>query len=127
MIVTICGSMKFIDIMIKEYNRLSMKGEIVLLPVFYGADGYHRKVWPYVEDAEDPVAPLEETAIFIPHEIDIDSEDKELLKALHFKKIEESDYIYVVNPYGYIGESTKAEIAHAEKHLTPVYYMVPLE
>lgn len=127
MIVTICGSMKFVDIMIQEYNRLSMKGEIVLLPVLYGANGYRRKVWPYVENEEDPIAPFDETAIFVPHDIDIGNEDKELLKALHFKKIEESDYIYVVNPYGYIGESTKAEIKHAKDHLTPVHYMVPLE
>lgn len=127
MLVTICGSMKFIDIMIQEYNRLSMKGELVLLPVLYGADGYRRKVWPYVGNEEDPIAPFEETAIFIQHGIDIDREDKELLKALHFKKIEASDYIYIVNPYGYIGESTKAEIKHAKDHLTPVRYMVPIE
>ncbi len=126
MIVTICGSMKFAKEMIEEYNRLSMKGELVFLPVFHGAYGYSRTVYSR-EIEDDPVDIFEETAIFIPNSLPIPDEDKSTLMKLHFKKIEESDYIYVVNPYGYIGESTKAEIKHAEDHLTPVYYMVPLE
>ena len=32
-IITICGSMKFKDIMLKEYDRLSNKGYIVFLPI----------------------------------------------------------------------------------------------
>ena len=33
---------------------------------------------------------------------------------LHLRKIDLADRVLVVNPGGYIGESTKREIAHAE-------------
>lgn len=46
--------------------------------------------------------------------IEFDSETKERLDALHKAKIAMSDSIYVVNVGGYIGESTKSEIALAE-------------
>lgn len=33
-IVTICGSMKFLPDMLRFYKKLSMNGDVVLLPVF---------------------------------------------------------------------------------------------
>ena len=47
---------------------------------------------------------------------------KENLDALHKKKIDMSDIIYVINKDGYIGESTKSEIAYALAHNKEVLY-----
>ena len=40
---------------------------------------------------------------------------KEMLDDMHKRKIDMADEIYVINVGGYIGESTKSEIAYAEK------------
>ena len=40
--------------------------------------------------------------------------ERTALNLAHFKKIEVSDAVYVVNLQGYIGEQTKKEIAFAE-------------
>ncbi|MCX5278387.1 hypothetical protein [Streptomyces virginiae] len=44
----------------------------------------------------------------------ITSEQKTALDALHLRKIDLADRVLVVNPGGYIGESTKREIAYAQ-------------
>ena len=55
---------------------------------------------------------------------DICSElDIENLSRLHFKKIDISDAIYVVNVGGYIGESTKKEIEYAKKMGKEIMYL----
>lgn len=113
MTVTICGSMRFIPEMLEWYEKLSLEGYLVYLPVFLGANGYRYK----------------RTMIFIkvPFKTDVDEEVKTKLQQLHFQKISESDFIFVVNPGGYIGEGTKAEIEFAKKHLgnlqTPIVYL----
>lgn len=43
----------------------------------------------------------------------ITEHEKEVLDALHLRKIDLADRILVVNPGGYIGESTSREIAYA--------------
>ena len=43
-------------------------------------------------------------------------EEKEKLAAAHYRKIDLSDGIYVVNIGGYIGESVTAEIEYAKKY-----------
>lgn len=45
--------------------------------------------------------------------VDISQEDRELLGNAHFKKIDLSNEIYVIDVGGYIGESTKKEINYA--------------
>ena len=40
---------------------------------------------------------------------------KEMLDDMHLRKIDMADEIYVINVGGYIGESTRREIAYAEK------------
>ena len=45
----------------------------------------------------------------------------------HYKKIDLSDAIYVVNIDGYIGEATKAEIAYAKKNGKEIIYHEPLK
>ena len=43
----------------------------------------------------------------------ITEEQKALVDALHLRKIDLADRVLVVNPGGYIGESTSREIAYA--------------
>jgi hypothetical protein len=55
--------------------------------------------------------------------IEITDEQKIALDKLHFKKIDMSDTIVVINENDYIGSSTKNEIDYAEKTLKKIYYM----
>ena len=45
---------------------------------------------------------------------------------MHLRKIDIADEIYVINVDGYIGESTKREIAYAEKTGKKVNYLEPV-
>lgn len=49
-------------------------------------------------------------------------EQKAVLDALHLRKIDLSDRVMVVNPGGYIGESTSREIAYARAAGKPVSF-----
>ena len=49
-----------------------------------------------------------------------------MLSKLHYKKIEISDAIYVVNLNGYIGESTKSEIEYARSLNKEILSLEPL-
>ncbi len=49
-------------------------------------------------------------------------EELKLLEAAHYRKIDLSDGIYVVNIGGYIGESVKKEIEYAEKSGKEIIY-----
>ncbi|KKL90001.1 hypothetical protein LCGC14_1909100, partial [marine sediment metagenome] len=48
------------------------------------------------------------------------------LDELHLRKIDLSDRVYVLNVGGYIGDSTRREIAYAESIGKPVEYLEPL-
>lgn len=50
-------------------------------------------------------------------------EEQVLLADLHYKKIDISDVIYVVNVDGYIGTSTKKEIEYAKSLNKKIIYM----
>lgn len=49
-------------------------------------------------------------------------EDKAALDALHLRKIEMADRVVVVDPGGYVGESTSREIAYARSLGKPVSF-----
>ncbi len=83
-IVTLCGSTRFKEQFIKEQMRLTLAGVIVLTVGFFHVDT-----------------------------IPITADQKQALDQLHFQKIRISDGIFVINPEGYIGESTKNEIGCA--------------
>ena len=51
---------------------------------------------------------------------------KEMLDDMHLRKIDMADEIYVINVGGYIGESTKREIAYAEKTGKKINYLEPV-
>jgi hypothetical protein len=85
-IVCLCGSTKFKDDFIQATKDETLKGNIVLSVGLYG----------HADEEE------------------LDSEVKNMLDALHFKKIKMADEILVINKYKYIGASTKREIDYAK-------------
>ena len=99
-VVTLCGSTKFKDDFIRAQEELTLNGSIVLSVGLFGhADGkYNKEITPDV---------------------------KLMLDDMHKRKIDLSDYVFVINRNGYIGESTKSEIEYAKQTGKPVYYMYP--
>lgn len=88
-IVCICGSARFVDEMHAANQALTLAGAIVVAPSALTTNSH-------APDAE------------------ISDEQRTALGELHLRKIDLADRVLVVNPGGYIGESTKREIAHAE-------------
>ena len=62
--------------------------------------------------------------VLAPGEADgpVTDEQKAVLDALHLHKIDLADQVLVVNPGGYIGESTSKEIAYARAGGKPVAF-----
>ena len=56
----------------------------------------------------------------------ITNEQKTALGTLHLRKIDLADRVLVVNPGGYIGESTSREIAYARTTGKPVSFTDPV-
>ena len=50
---------------------------------------------------------------------------KEMLDDMHLRKIDLADEVFVINVGGYIGESTRREIAYAEKTGKIIKYLEP--
>ena len=87
-IVTLCGSTRFKEQFIEVQKRLTLEGCIVISVGMFGHSG-DEEVWkPGVKD---------------------------MLDDMHLRKIDIADEIFVINVGGYIGESTRREIAYAEK------------
>lgn len=85
---TICGSMKFYNEMRKiDYELEIYKGYNILQCIY----------------CDENTVPTDEALIW--------------LKNAHYRKIDLSDGIYVVNIGGYIGESVKKEIEYANNRL----------
>ena len=56
----------------------------------------------------------------------ITSEQQAALGALHLRKIDLADRVLVVNPGGYVGESTRREIAYARATGKPISFTDPV-
>ena len=96
MIITLCGSTRFKDEFKQVEQDLTLQGHIILTcGLFNHADN-----------------------------LNISTEQKIQLDNLHKEKINMSDAIYVINPGGYIGESTYSEIDWAYRMKKKVYYLV---
>lgn len=65
--------------------------------------------------------------VLAPSELDENptDEQKAVLDALHLRKIDLADRVLIVNPGGYVGESTRREVAYARAAGTPVSYTHP--
>ena len=98
-IVTICGSSKFKDEILKANQDLTMLGYMVFIDgVFAHADN-----------------------------VEMFEEEKKQLDDLHKEKILISDAIYVVNKDGYIGDITKSDIEYAKEHNKEIMYLETIE
>ncbi|WP_408895659.1 hypothetical protein ACJ5H2_12165 [Nocardioides sp. R1-1] len=66
--------------------------------------------------------------VVAPSEADVSPtpEQKAVLDALHLSKIDLADRVLVVNPGGYIGESTRKEIAYAQAAGKPITFTDPV-
>lgn len=98
-IVCLCGSTRFTDEMREANRELTFAGVIVVAP----------GVFSHSE----------------PHEA-ITDEQKAMLDVLHLRKIDLADRILVVNPGGYIGDSTSREIVYARAAGKPVAFTDPV-
>ena len=96
-IVCICGSVRFAEEMRTANRDLTFAGVIVLAPGEVGG-------------TDEVVTAGQKTA----------------LDALHLHKIDLADRVLVVNPGGYVGESTSREIAYARAAGTPVSFTDPV-
>lgn len=86
-VITLCGSTKFKHQFEQANAYLTLQGNIVIsLAFFEQSEGF-----------------------------EITQEQAELLGNLHFRKIDISDEIFVIDVDGYIGNSTRKEIEYAEK------------
>ena len=56
----------------------------------------------------------------------ITDEQKAALDVLHLRKIDLADLVLIVNPGGYVGESTRREIAYAHATGKPVSFTDPV-
>ena len=57
--------------------------------------------------------------------ITLDKEEVENLAKAHYKKIDISDAVYIVNIGGYIGESGSKELRYAQKHKKEIIFHEP--
>lgn len=85
-VITLCGSTKFKDDFIRVQKELTLQGNIVISVGLFGHSG-DDEVWS--------------------------DDTKEMLDNMHKEKIDMADEIFVINKDGYIGNSTKSEIAYA--------------
>ena len=95
-IITLCGSTKFKDAFLQAQKRLTLEGNIVISVGLFGHSS-DDEVW------------TEGT--------------KEMLDDMHLRKIDLADEIFIINVGGYIGSSTKAEIAYAKRTGKSVRYL----
>ena len=95
-VVTLCGSTRFKEQYMEVQKRLTLEGYIVISVGLFGHSG-DEEVWK--------------------------PGTKEMLDDMHLRKIDMADEIFVINVGGYIGESTKREIAYAEKTGKKVNYL----
>ncbi len=93
-VITICGSMRFSkDIMRIATELETDKGYCVLQPVY---------------NCDDKA---------------LNKQELQNIKNAHYKKIDISDAIYIVNMGGYIGKSVTEEIAYAKSLNKEILYL----
>ena len=99
-VITLCGSTRFRAEYERVQKELTLQGNIVISVGLFGHSG-DDEVW------KDGV--------------------KEMLDEMHLAKIDMADEIFVINPGGYIGQSTSREIAYAQSRGKTVKSLCPLE
>ena len=102
-VITLCGSTRFKDAFMEAQKQLTLAGNIVISVGLFGHSG-DSEVWENRDEGT-----LTQTKI--------------MLDDMHKRKIDMADGIFVINPGGYIGESTRCEIAYAVEHGKTVEYL----
>ena len=92
-LITICGSLKFQNEMMSVSEKLSLEGNCVFMLVY-----------PVIKRKRN-------------------KEELDNLKKIHFKKIELSDAIFVINKDKHIDEGTNLEIEYAKKLGKEILYL----
>lgn len=87
--------------MIAANRELTLAGVIVVAPGIFGR--------PEDREADEKIT----------------NDEKAALGVLHLRKIDLADRVLVVNPGGYVGESTSREIAYAHATGKPVAFTDP--
>lgn len=105
-VVCLCGSTKFYEEFQVANFEETMKGHIVLTVGFYA----HRAEMVPIHGETVGITP----------------EQKVMLDELHFRKIEMADEVFIINPGGYIGESTGRELMHAFKLGKKIRFLEPM-
>ena len=95
-VVALCGSTRFKDEFLKAQKDFTLQGYIVLSVGLFGHSG-DEEVW--------------------------DNGNKFMLDEMHKRKIDMADLVYVINPNGYIGESTRNEINWARELGKQIEYL----
>lgn len=96
-LITLCGSMKFQKEMQEISGKLELEHHCIVIQCAY-----------------------------FEKESDLSAEDIARLREIHYQKIAMSDAIYVMNVGGYIGESTRREIAYAVSLGKEIFSLEPL-
>lgn len=104
-IVCLCGSTRFKEIFSREQFNETMAGKVVLTI----GSAWH-------SDQE----------LFVNYSEAERQEIKNRLDALHLKKVEMADEVLILNIGGYIGESTKRELARAAAKRKLIRFLCPL-
>ena len=95
-VITLCGSTRFKDEFLEAQKRLTLEGNIVISVGLFGHSG-------------DDVVWTEGV--------------KDMLDRQHLAKIDLADEIFVINIGGYIGDSTRREIAYANYRGKSITYL----
>ena len=93
-VITLCGSSRFKEDFERINKELTLTGNIVI----------SLGVWGHSGDS-------------------FTDEQKVMLDDIHKRKIDMADAIYVINKDGYIGSSTKSEIAYAVRTGKQIIFM----
>ena len=99
-VITLCGSTKFEAEFAEVNRRLTMEGCVVFSLGMFSL--------PELPDYD-----------WTADRLDL----KGRLGGVHLRKIRMADEVYIVDPGGYVGESTRREIAYAESLGKPVRYL----
>lgn len=106
-VITLCGSTRFKDEFIRVQRELTLKGCIVISVGLFG-HSVDEEVWEGMDENT-----LTQT--------------KFMLDDMHKSKIDMADGIFVINPNGYIGESTWSEICYAFMTGKPIDAIEPID
>lgn len=98
-IITVCGSLKFKNEMIEVAEKMELRGNCILVPIY-------------------PTNPDKDAYT---------DKEADILGQMHKERIKLADAILVVNVNNYIGSSTKSEIEYAKKLNKEIIYYTDLD